>query len=117
MNGIIFYGTEKYDDILTFYCDVVKCKTWLVQSDCTVLQHGNLLLGFCRRDHTDACGIICFYYPSRDDVDRMYDALKASAQSPPKENPKYEIYHFFATDPDGRMIEFQCFDMQMPEVN
>ncbi len=117
MNGIVFYATQNYDHIVNFYSEIINCSTWLVQADCTVLQHGNMLLGFCQRERTDACGIICFYYPTRDDVDRMYEKLEDRAQSSPRENPQYEIYHFFATDPDGRTIEFQCFDRQMPGVN
>jgi hypothetical protein len=31
------------------------------------------------------------------------------AYDPPKINEKYEIYHFFASDPENRVIEFQSF--------
>ena len=28
---------------------------------------------------------------------------------PPRDNHDYEIYHFFATDPDGHQVEVQRF--------
>ena len=30
-------------------------------------------------------------------------------EGPPKVNPTYDIYNFFARDPDGHLVEFQRF--------
>jgi len=39
----------------------------------------------------------------------MHGRLADVALGPPKENPKYRIYHFYGRDPEGRSIEFQQF--------
>jgi len=54
-------------------------------------------------------GLITFFFKSKADVDTAYEELKDIAVSPPKENKKYAIYHFYAKDPEGRSIEFQYF--------
>ena len=51
-----------------------------------------------------------FVYPTRDEVDAMYERFKdTTADGPPRDNPKYKIYQFFAKDPEGRQLEFQAF--------
>jgi hypothetical protein len=39
----------------------------------------------------------------------MYERFRAEALDPPRDNPRYPIYNFFARDPEGRLIEFQMF--------
>jgi hypothetical protein len=39
----------------------------------------------------------------------MYAKHQETAKGPPRENPNYPIYNFFAADPEGRPIEFQVF--------
>ncbi len=109
MAGIVFYKTTKYQEIVTFYRDVIGMDIWLRQADCTILKHGNFLLGFCQRDSADTCGMITFYYDDRTEVDRMYLKLKEYSLDKPKINEKYDIYHFFIQDPEERMVEFQYF--------
>jgi nitroreductase len=82
---------------------------WLDQGDCAVMQHGNLLLGFCERPGEPLEGIITIFYETREEVDAAYQALQDLAEGPPKENEAYHIYHFFARDPEGRQLEFQAF--------
>ncbi len=46
------------------------------------------------------------------DVDAVYRRLVAAGiatDGPPRENPRYRIYHFFARDPDGYRLEVQRF--------
>lgn len=92
-------------------------KVWLEQPDITILSHGNLLLGFHQTNKTDAeegafdtQGVMyTLVYPSVAAVDEMYTALKDIADAPPRHNPTYRIYQFFATDPEHRQLEFQAF--------
>ena len=84
-------------------------EVWLEQPDCIILQHGNLLLGFCQRDSAEVDGMITFVYDRKEKVDLMYNRLEDIATGPPKENAKYQIYQFFAEDPEGRALEFQVF--------
>lgn len=109
MAGIIFLKTKKTEEIRDFYARIIGMDVWLEQADCFILRHGNLLLGFCSRDSVDNAGIITFFYPEKSDVDQMYAELSQYAQNAPTVNDKYNIYHFFARDPEDRTIEFQSF--------
>ena len=40
---------------------------------------------------------------------QLYEKFKKISNGPPKENPRYQIYHFFTKDPEGRTLEFQYF--------
>ncbi|MHA1616793.1 MAG: nitroreductase family protein [Candidatus Njordarchaeales archaeon] len=109
MAGIIFFRTKNLSEIKNFYLNKIGMSVWLEQKDCTILRHGNLLLGFCEREEADTSGIITFFYREKSLVDEMYKKLKEIAITEPKINEKYRIYHFFAKDPEGRTIEFQTF--------
>ena len=115
MSGIIFFGTQKLAEIRKFYQQEIGCQLWLEQADCVVLRHGNLLLGFCQRDQVDTNGIITFFFESREEVDACYAKFKSVALGEPLLNDKYQIYQFFATDPEGRKIEFQYFEHAVSE--
>jgi hypothetical protein len=82
---------------------------WLRQEDCIILRHENLLLGFCSRPEVDRSGIITFFYKTKSEIDGVYERLSDIAHDAPEINKKYQIYHFFASDPENRVIEFQCF--------
>jgi nitroreductase len=110
MSGIVFFKTNKLDDLKKFYIDKIGCAPWMEQADCALFRHGNFIFGFCRRDEVDIGGIITFFYETREAVDRMFAGLADIALDRPKFNDKYAIYHFFARDPEGRMVEFQSFD-------
>lgn len=109
MAGLTFFKTEHLELIKTFYLGI-GMEMWLDQDDCVILQHGNLLLGFCSREGVDTQGLITLFYPERQDVDKLFKQLKASAIEAPRYNEKYRIYHFFARDPEGRTLEIQMFD-------
>ncbi|SFL09062.1 hypothetical protein SAMN04487950_2393 [Halogranum rubrum] len=110
MPGIVFFATENHDAVVDFYTTVVGAETWLEQPDCTILKHDNLLFGFCARDHTDDGGTVTFVYDARDAVDAMHERVGDAAREEPHLNEKYDIYQFFADDPDGRAVEFQVFE-------
>ena len=109
MSGIVFFGTENHDDVVEFYTETMDAAVWLEQTACTILKHGNMLLGFCEREETEDCGVVTFFYGDREDVDETYDRLEDRARGPPVENEEYDIYQFFADDPDGRTVEVQTF--------
>ncbi len=110
MSGILFLRTKKYHEIQEFYVRKIGCGLWLDQGSCVIFRHGNQLIGFCDRDEADTGGVLTFFYPTKKHVDEVYEAIKDSAESPPKMNEQYRIYHFYARDPEGRSIEFQTFD-------
>jgi len=109
MAGIVFLGTKQIEKIEEFYTSVVGMSIWLRQHDCIVMKHGNFLLGFCSRDRIDKEGILTFFYDAKEEVDGMYSKIEAIATEAPLANEKYNIYQFFAKDPEGRLVEFQAF--------
>ena len=109
MSGIVFFSTKQPMALRDFYVGKVGMNVWLEQEDCTIYQQGNLLLGFCVRDSSDSCGIITFFFDTKDEVDLMFDRFRQEAEEEPRINEKYRIYHFFVRDPEGRLVEFQQF--------
>jgi hypothetical protein len=116
MSGIVFFATEDEARVVEFYRERVGATVWLEQDGCTILNHDAFKFGFCERDHTDDCSIVTFYYPDREAVDAMYDELADCARGPPVENDQYDVYQFFADDPDGRTVECQTFRHDLPET-
>jgi nitroreductase len=110
MSGIVFFKTKMLDELKNFYTNFVGCEMWLEQADCALFRHGNFILGLCQREELDTAGVITFFYETRKAVDRMYEKFQETAVSEPSYSEKYQIYQFFARDPEGRMLEFQYFD-------
>jgi hypothetical protein len=115
MSGIVFFRTEDEARVVEFYRERVGARTWLEQDGCTILRHGEFRFGFCERETTEDCGILTFYYDDRERVDAVYDRLADVARGPPEENERYDVYQFFADDPDGRTVEFQTFLHPLPD--
>ena len=56
-------------------------------------------------------GIVFFRTENHDEgVDEMYEAVGDTARERPHENRTYDIYQFFAEDPEGRTVEVQTFE-------
>jgi len=109
MNGVVFFATEAHDEVVRFYRDV-GATVWLEQPDCTILRAGDFRFGFCARETAETEGVITFVYDDRAGVDDAYEDLEARADGEPRYNETYEIYQFFASDPEGRTVEFQTFE-------
>lgn len=109
MTGIVFFGSTDYQSIASFYVEEVGAGVWLEQSACTILAYDNLLFGFCESDATETDGVLTFVTEDRAGVDAFYEQFAEHAESEPSVNEDYDIYHFFAEDPEGRMMEFQTF--------
>lgn len=116
MSGIIFFTTSAREDIVSFYLDRLGFEIWLEQVGCTILRHDNLLLGFCDGDDIDSAGVVTLFFEDRDTVDARYEDLSDIADEQPSYNEEYDIYQFFAEDPEGRTLEFQTFEHDVPGV-
>jgi hypothetical protein len=116
VSGLVFLATERHDAVVDFYCDRVGFDRWLDQPGCTILAHDEFRVGFCDRDRTDDCGILTVVYETRDEVDAAHDRLRDVARGPPTDNDEYDIYQFFADDPDDRTLEVQTFRHETPPV-
>lgn len=108
-SGIIFFRTKDLKALDDFYIERLGCSLWIDQGFCHIYRSGNLLFGFSQRDQADTDGMITFFFPKREDIDRLYEEYSDIAESAPKESSGARIYHFFARDPDGRAVEFQYF--------
>lgn len=109
MSGIVFFRTEHREQCVSWYTDTVGCDVWLEQPGCTIVSFDGFRVGFCDGDQTETDGIVTFVYPDRPGVDAAHDAVGTAAREEPHYNEQYDIYQFFADDPDGRTTEFQTF--------
>lgn len=107
--GIVFFRTTQLDSVIQFYTSKVDCEIWYEKENCKILKHGNMLIGFCQSDVADTSAMITFFYNSQQMVDDKFNELQELATTEPVIYEKYNIYQFFATDPDNRNIEFQYF--------
>ena len=110
MAGIVFLKTENLELMKSYY-STIGAKVWIDQTDCIIFKHDNFLFGFCERDGVSTGWLLTFFFKTKEEVDEMYNILNLNDKkiSPPTLNEKYNIYHFFTTDPEGRDIEFQAF--------
>ncbi len=110
MAGIVFFTTPDRSQVVSFYQTRLDADRWLEQEGgCTILAVHDLLVGFCDGTVADTDGTITIVRPDRGAVDAMYEQLSDVATAPPTVNDEFDIYQFFATDPDGRTIEVQTF--------
>lgn len=109
MDGIVFFRTERHDEVVSFYREL-GATVWLEQPDCTILQADGFRFGFCDRDSADTEGIVTFVFDDRAGVDELYEQLGDRGDDEPRFNETYDIYQFFASDPEGRTVEFQTFE-------
>lgn len=116
MGGIIFFKTRALVKMVEFYMDRLDMTVWVEQPDCTILKHGNMLIGFCQSQNLEKEGMITFVYDSKEEVEAMHEKLGDISRGPPKENKRYSIYQFFAADPEGRALEFQVFLHDTPKI-
>jgi hypothetical protein len=117
MSGIVFFRTERRADVVSFYTDRLGFDVWLEQDGgCTILAYDNLLVGFCEGAETETDGIVTIVLADEAAVDDLYADLADVADDPPAANDDFEIYQFFATDPDGRTVEVQTFQHETPPI-
>jgi hypothetical protein len=113
--GLTFLKTKNRTEIVEFYGSKIKMTIWLEQPNITIMAFGNLLIGWHQLSESDSCeldltSMYTFVYPTKEEVDQMYSIFQSTtADGPPRVNPRYQIYQFFAKDPEGRNLEFQAF--------
>lgn len=107
--GIVFFRTEQREEVVEWYTDAVGAAVWEEQPACTILSVEGFRFGFCDDEETEDSGVLTFVYDDEAGVDAMYERVASVADDEPRFNEEYEIYQFFATDPDGRTAEFQTF--------
>lgn len=109
---IIFFPTNDLRTTTHFYKDLLKFEIFLDQGDCVIFKTCvNGYIGFCNRPIKIIEGnfILTFIVENVDLVYKNFLSIGDYNVDPPSTNDKYRIYHFFITDPNGYLIEFQEF--------
>ncbi len=109
---IIFLYTRDLDATAQFYEDVIGFSLVLDQGGCRIYESAqNAYLGFCERASADSeTGVIVTIVT--DAVDQWCERLRDAdvpIEKSPALNETYGIYHCFARDPNGYLIEIQRF--------
>lgn len=114
VSGFIqFLPTPDLSGTARFYETVIGLELKVDQGSCRIYRvSSNGFLGFCQNPVTppDHDGVILTFV--LDDVDGAHARFTAAGlqtDGPPRENPRYRIYHFFARDPNGYRLEVQRF--------
>lgn len=110
---LTFCYTDNLQRTSEWYQKVLGLELAIDQGKCHILRvTPQSFLGICERDAVSIHHENVILTFVTDDVDAWYDRLlryKAIVVDEPKENPAYNIYHFFARDPNGYRIEIQRF--------
>ncbi len=110
--SITFCTTTDLEATSRFYGEVLGLPLVLDQGRCRIWRvAGGGYLGFCLREAVIPGTVILTLVTP--DVDGWYHRLVTRGvpiEKPPTANPAYRIYHLFARDPNGYLIEIQRFD-------
>jgi catechol 2,3-dioxygenase-like lactoylglutathione lyase family enzyme len=110
---ITFLYTRDLKKTAHFYEAVMALPLVLDQGECRIYQVvGEAYLGFCERESAPKEPQGLLFTLVTPDVDAWYERLAAQGvpfEKPPAINETYGIYHCFARDPNGYLIEIQRF--------
>lgn len=114
MKDIIhFYKVSDLQKTKMFYQDILGFSLYKDQGLCQIYEINGLgKIGFCTHHpkQTNDATCITFVYETKEEVDQMYATLKDLVVcEEPHPNTQFNIYQFFATDPNGLTVEFQVF--------
>lgn len=111
---IVFLPAPHWEATREFYERVLGLRLALEQVDCVIYQvAGAGYLGFCNRAETPQPAERVILTLVSSEVDEWHARLLAHGveiTKPPAHNERYQIYHLFARDPNGYLIEIQRFD-------
>lgn len=118
---VVFFYVAELVRTRHFYEEILGLKTALDQGTCRIYHvAGQGFVGFCQSpEKCQTDGVILTFVTQ--EVDAWHTYLVdhgVTVEKEPVLNPKYNIYHFFARDPDGYKLEFQTFlDPSWPSIN
>ncbi len=110
---VTFCYTDDLVATARFYEDALGLELVLDQGVCRIYRVArDAYLGFCTREATPSPdGVILTLVT--DDVDRWHERLAGRGvafEKTPAYNPEFDVYHCFARDPSGFLIEIQRFE-------
>lgn len=113
---------QDLDATCAFYADILQLPLRLDQGLCRIYQTSpSSFLGVCVARpgrHMEPKGVVyTFVAPNRAGVDAWHhqlenaamDAAGAKLEGPPEYSERFNVYAFFALDPNGYRLEFQTF--------
>ena len=110
---ITFLYTRDLKTTAHFYEKVMELPLVLDQGGCRIYRiNGAAYLGFCERDFAPEKSEGVLFTIVTQAVDAWYEHLRARDvpfETTPAVNETYSIYHCFARDPNGYLIEIQRF--------
>lgn len=111
--SITFFPVSDLDATKRFYGEVLGFELALDQASCAIFKVGEAgFWGFCQSETPVQPNPKVMLTVVEDDVEAWHQRLAAAGvetDGPPRENPRYAIFHFFAQDPSGYTLEFQRF--------
>ena len=109
--GITFLKVEDIQRSHTFYGEGLGLEMVIDQGQCRIYRlTESSYVGVCERPESGSSNVVVTIVT--DDVADWHDRFVtagAETDGEPRENSEYRIYHFFATDPDGHVLEVQRF--------
>lgn len=110
---ILFLGTDDLKETDKFYRNVLGLKLYKDQKTCMIYRISEgAAIGFCthiKKTVEEKSPIITLIV---EDVDEVYEEILAKGleiEDKPRENEKFNIYHFFLKDNNGYTVEIQKF--------
>src|SRR5690606_14872304 len=108
-----FFYTQDGPKTWAFYEQVIGLPLVLDQGGCRIYRvAGDSYVGFCEREGARPTDGALFTLVT-DELDAWAAHLKAHGvefAKEPQHSAEYRIYHFFARDPNGYLLEVQRFD-------
>ena len=96
-----------------FYRDDLGLAPVLDQGACRIFRvAGDAFLGVCsagKREPRPGGVILTLISPDVDAWHARLEARGVTLEGPPRRNERFNIYNFFARDPDGYLVEIQRF--------
>ncbi|MBW1857728.1 MAG: VOC family protein [Deltaproteobacteria bacterium] len=109
---VIFLTVSDLEASSKFYGETLGLRLARDQGTCRIYHLCDAsYVGVCKGEPPQWPNGLTFTLVS-DDVDGWYkhlNGLGVKIRNPPKLNEKYQIYHFYLTDPDGYTLEIQRF--------
>ena len=106
--------TEDLPGTARFYVETIGLELVLDQGGCRIFKtSATSFLGVCKvrpGRHVEPKGVVITMVTP--DVDAWHEVLKAKGVTilePPAYHPSFDVYCFFAADPNGYKLEFQTF--------
>lgn len=107
-----FYPCLDINQTTHFYLEMIGLTLYQDQGKARIFDTGYGYLGFCQYDYSDLATQTCISFNLKDQesVDQYYKDLKnkgIEVMTSPQKHPQFEVYSFFARDPNGYKLEFQ----------